>query len=210
MKNIIIILISLTIGLSSCNFSGNQKSIEIVAEETFEITLNDSVRSSFVKRGNKLVRHTQSALKRELSLAIKSGGLEHAIGFCNLRAIEISDSMSMEAKTSIKRVALKNRNPNNTMTEQEKEFFNKASKEFSETGVSRPAVYVNAQNQAVYYETIITKSICLNCHGSVDSDIKPNVAEQINDFYPGDKAVGFEANDLRGLWVVTFPEYIIK
>ena len=43
---------------------------------------------------------------------------------------------------------------------------------------------------------------CLTCHGS---SLAPDVAAQISDLYPQDRAVGFEAGDLRGVFWLEFP-----
>jgi hypothetical protein len=43
--------------------------------------------------------------------------------------------------------------------------------------------------------------LCLTCHGSnLDADIAASIAER----YPEDRATGFEAGDLRGVFWVEF------
>lgn len=210
MNKIIFLLLALITGLSSCNFSGNNKSVIIEADNVSQITLNDSIRNSLIRRGNSIARKTQNALQKELGKAIKSGGMAHAIEFCNLRAIEISDSLSLKHQIMVKRVAVNNRNPNNSMTTQENEIFNKSVNSFKTDGVTKPIVGVNELNQAVYYQAIPMRPVCLNCHGNLESDIKPEVAQRIKKLYPNDKAVNFETKDLRGMWVITFPEYNVK
>lgn len=210
MKKILFVLLAAVIGLNSCNYSGNNKSVIIESDNVSQITLNDSIRNFLIKRGNSIAKETQSALKKELGKAIKSGGMAHAIGFCNIRAIEISDSLSLQQQIMVKRVAANNRNPNNSMTAQENKIFSEAVKEFKLNGVTKPLVGANEKNQAVYYQAIPMHAVCLNCHGNLESDIKPEVAQRIKELYPKDKAVNFEAKDLRGMWVITFPEYNIK
>jgi predicted RNA-binding protein with RPS1 domain len=210
MKKILFFLFASVIGLSSCNFYGNKKSVIIETENITQITLNDSVRNSLTRRGNLIARKTQSALQKELGKAIKNGGMAHAIEFCNERAIEISDSLSLGEQIMVKRVALNNRNPNNSMSVKEKKFFNDAVATWNKNHISTPMVGVNEKNQAVYYQTIPMRPVCLSCHGKLESDIMPEVAQRINDVYPEDKAVNFNATDLRGMWVITFPEYTVK
>lgn len=210
MKKIIFAVIAIIIGFSSCNFSDNGNSIVIESENITQITLDDSTRNSLIRRGHTIARQTQRALKKELGKAIKSGGIANAIGFCNLRAITISDSISQAEQIMVKRVALKNRNPNNTMTEQESKLFSDANTLWSSKKITKPGISVNKDHQAVYHQPIITTSVCLNCHGSLESDINPEVALRIKEIYPNDKAVNFKAKDLRGMWIITFPEYYIK
>ena len=49
-----------------------------------------------------------------------------------------------------------------------------------------------------FMKAIPTEAVCLNCHGV---DIKPEVQAKIDEFYPDDRAVGFEEGDLRGAFV---------
>jgi len=210
MKKIIFLLIAISIGFSACNFTDNKNAVVIKSENIIQIELNDSIRNSLIRIGNSISRQTQSILKKELGKTIKSGGFEHAIGFCNLRATNITDSISMVEQIMIKRVAIKNRNADFTMTKEEIKFFEGATKMWEAEGVVKPALSVNNDNQPVYYQSIIMNKACLNCHGSLESDIKPKVAERIKELYPDDKAVNFKVTDLRGMWVITFPEYSVK
>ncbi len=50
-----------------------------------------------------------------------------------------------------------------------------------------------------YVEPIMVQPMCLACHGKA---VAPNVAATLRARYPGDRAVGYEAGDFRGLmWV---------
>ncbi|HDO26625.1 MAG TPA: hypothetical protein ENH02_00770, partial [Bacteroidetes bacterium] len=108
----------------SCNHQKQKKSsaqaehkpVVIVPDTTIYITLNDSVRQTLLERGRKIAVTTQLRLRQELMKAIKQGGTENAVTFCNKRAIEITDSISLAEKVYIKRLAKKYRNPLNDMT----------------------------------------------------------------------------------------------
>ena len=56
-----------------------------------------------------------------------------------------------------------------------------------------------AARRVGYVEPIITQPLCLRCHGdSIDEATRAAIAER----YPDDEAVGFERDELRGLfWV---------
>ena len=53
-----------------------------------------------------------------------------------------------------------------------------------------------------YVEPIMVQPLCLTCHGSA---LAPDIAAQISDLYPEDRAVGFEAGELRGVFWLEFP-----
>ena len=53
------------------------------------------------------------------------------------------------------------------------------------------------------YFPIETNANCLQCHGSKEMDIKPNVLKKIELLYPKDEATGYKINEIRGLFVVT-------
>ena len=48
----------------------------------------------------------------------------------------------------------------------------------------------------------MVQPLCLSCHGS---ELAPDIATQITDLYPEDRAVGFEVGDLRGVFWLEFP-----
>ena len=53
---------------------------------------------------------------------------------------------------------------------------------------------------------INTLGLCTNCHGN---DIAPDVGRTLADAYPEDRAVGFEAGDLRGwMWAEVSKEQV--
>ena len=49
----------------------------------------------------------------------------------------------------------------------------------------------------------MVQPLCLNCHGV---ELAPDVAGRIAELYPEDRATGFEAGELRGVFWVEFPE----
>ena len=56
-------------------------------------------------------------------------------------------------------------------------------------------------NRWGYVEPIIVQPLCLTCHGS---ELAPDIGAQITELYPDDRATGFEAGDLRGVFWVEF------
>jgi hypothetical protein len=44
--------------------------------------------------------------------------------------------------------------------------------------------------------------MCLQCHGDLQKNIKPEVAGKISKLYPKDKAIGYGESQIRGLFKV--------
>lgn len=218
MKKIVLFSLLAGIFLFSCQNQGGKKDqarkkeykpVVIHPDKVTNIVMDDSIRNMLLERGRKIAAMTQLELKQDLRKAIKQGGVINAISFCNKRAMEITDSISLAEKVYIKRLAKKYRNPVNDMNKDESNIFkayiiNHLSKKWS------PAMITwNKKGQPVYYNPIVVDALCLKCHGEPGKDIKPEVAEKIAELYPGDKATNFRAGDLRGMWSITFPEYMV-
>lgn len=52
-----------------------------------------------------------------------------------------------------------------------------------------------------YVEPIYVKTMCLECHGE---NVPEPIQERIREYYPDDRAVGFEEGDCRGLFWAEF------
>ncbi|MEO1246760.1 MAG: DUF3365 domain-containing protein [Pseudomonadota bacterium] len=52
-----------------------------------------------------------------------------------------------------------------------------------------------------YVEPIVMQPLCLACHGPA---LPPELEAEIDEHYPDDRATGFEAGDLRGVFWVEF------
>lgn len=204
--------------LLACNNVEREKSatagkeyvpVTITPEKVTHITLNDSISKALLARGRKIASGAKVALKRELKQAIRDGGLEHAVTFCNTRAMEITDSISLAEQVILKRLAKKNRNPLNETNEEEGMIYKGFIMSWL-SGVSPKAlVSWDDQGRPVYFNPIMTEAACLNCHGSVGEEVSPGLAEKIAELYPDDKAVGFKLGEIRGMWSITFPEYMV-
>lgn len=221
MKSLYIISLVLVFALLSCNNPNENKKLKlekkqakkplsITPSKTIPISLNDSTTEMLMRKGRALTTKMQITFKSELLKAIQRGDMVDAIGFCNEKAMMISDSASYAEQAVIRRLALKNRNPENRMNDQETRIY----KDFVLSWISKtpmkPKIQLSADHHPVYYAPITMKPLCLNCHGSLEKDINPNVAAKIKELYPNDKAVGFKQVDMRGMWAITFSEYYIN
>lgn len=157
--------------------------------------------SSSLQKGQKIAMNTKKVLGKNLIQAINTKGTEGALSFCSTKAIPLTDSMAIELNAKIKRVSDKNRNPNNNANKKELEYI-KSSKVTLAKGIQPKPKLTLEGNKEIGYYPIITNKMCLQCHGKINTEIKPETLTKIKNLYPNDLAVGYSVNELRGIWVV--------
>ena len=161
--------------------------------------MNDDL--SYEDRGRKYAMSTKSILGKNLLGAIKSNGTEHALEFCNTKAVVLTDSMANVLGATIRRVSDKNRNPENAASGTELEYINAAHLLLANGGKLTPQVQ-EINGEMVGYYPIMTNAMCLQCHGIANEQIQPATLDKIAALYPKDKATRYGENELRGIWVV--------
>ncbi|MCB9192803.1 MAG: DUF3365 domain-containing protein [Flavobacteriales bacterium] len=157
--------------------------------------------TNYLKEGKDLALATKAVLGKNLLNAIQQRGTEHALEFCNTRAIPLTDSMAVALNASIKRVSDRNRNPNNAANQQELDYIAFAKNELAE-GRTPKGKLTEIENKAIGYYPILTNKMCLQCHGKPQADITPETLSMIEKLYPSDLATGYGENELRGIWVI--------
>ena len=186
------IKVSIFIALGFLMISCNKKSKEettVISEESKEIL-------------QKYAIETKGVLGKNLMNSINTQGTEKAIEFCSTKAIVLTDSMSIAFNASIKRVSDKPRNPINMANDNETAFINELKQKISK-GEKMTPKFTESDGKITGYFPIETNAMCLQCHGSKDLDIKPNVLKKIAQLYPKDQATGYKENQIRGIFVVT-------
>ncbi|WP_333695842.1 c-type heme family protein [Flavobacterium sp.] len=143
---------------------------------------------------------TKKVLGKNLMEAIQQKGTMEALTFCNHQAIPLTDSMATQFNANIKRVSDKNRNPNNKAYAEELYYIAQFKKELAEKKESKP-IALEKGDKIQFYYPIETNTMCLQCHGK---QIKPEVQRQILKLYPKDLAIGYDENEVRGIWSITF------
>lgn len=166
-------------------------------------TTTERIDSTYVIRGNAIAKISFETISGELQKALVHGGIENALYYCNERAYPITDSLAMAHHVSIKRVSNKNRNPRNRTDKVEDYLIKGFSIELSEGKELSPKLILK-DDTIVFYKPIITNALCLNCHGTPGKELTFQNDSIIRKLYPHDKAVGYSANQLRGLWRIGF------
>jgi hypothetical protein len=139
--------------------------------------------------------------KKNLQQALKSGlahGPAEAIQVCRVKAPEIADALSVDG-VRVGRSSHKLRNPDN----EGPDWMRPIMQAYLDDPASRsPRAVELAGNRWGYVEPIIVQPLCLTCHGS---ELAPDISKQITELYPDDRATGFEAGDLRGVFWLEYP-----
>lgn len=159
------------------------------------------VSSTPIEKGQNIAMKTKGVLGSNLLQAINSKGTEGALSFCSTRAIPLTDSIAVALNAKVKRVSDKNRNPDNKANEAELSYI-EATKLAIAQGEKPQAKLISEGNKMLGYYPIMTGQMCLQCHGEPEAEILPNTLSKIQTLYPEDKAIGYNIDELRGIWVV--------
>lgn len=151
----------------------------------------------------------KTALGKNLLKAISEKGTIGAIEFCNTKALALTDSISLMNNAVIKRVSDNPRNLKNMANEEEFGYISYFKKLVAAGKEPKPIVKRENGNVDFYYP-ITTNTICLQCHGKPNEQIKPATLTVLHSLYPEDKAFGYDVNEVRGIWVVNFDEVKTK
>jgi hypothetical protein len=163
-----------------------------------------------INAGKEIVTESFAAISNALGTAMTRGGIPHAIEYCNTVAIELTDSVSTQYEVKVRRASHKPRNPNNRANEMEMASIEAYMQMISDGAELTPRLAFQ-ENSVIYHAPLrLVTFTCLSCHGNTNEDILEEDYTIIKKHYPNDEATGFELDELRGIWSVTFPyEYFI-
>lgn len=208
-----VVCLSIVVLIVSCTSNTKSNSEEKKSYDGVRVSYifqNDAQSKSLKKRGALITKLSTLALGKALKKAIKEGGLEYALDFCNDEATKITDSLSKSNGVIIKRVARKNRNPKNKTNAIESKIFKQYIMEWLTNKTLTPKLAINENGHPVYYKPIILNSSCLVCHGKPGENIPENITAKITALYPDDKAINFENGHPRGMWAITFTNITVN
>ncbi len=187
MKKLLIVITSALL------FTGCQKS------------LTDSEMQEYRETGVKIAKETYQKLSSTLTEKMKAGGIPEALQYCNTAALPLTQEMSEKYKVQIKRTALRTRNESNSPDDEELEILNYYQTRAEKNKELKALVQLDQKGNPHFYAPIILQKKCLSCHGSLDQEVSRKTDSIIKSYYPNDMALGFQENELRGIWSITFP-----
>lgn len=133
---------------------------------------------------------------------ITKGGPEEAMAVCREKAPQMAKAASEKTGWNIRRVSLKNRNPNATPDAWEKA----ALEEFAQRQAAGQAPATLEKGELItegtvptyrYIKALPTQTLCLSCHGNPDN-FSPSFKAKLHALYPHDKAAGYAPGEIRG------------
>ena len=158
---------------------------------------------TYGERGLHYALNTKSVLGKNLMGTIQKKGTLAALEFCNLKAYPLTDSMALVHNATIKRVTDQPRNQNNLADSKELNYIETFKNQLSNADEIEPIVSEINDTVHVYYP-IITNDMCLQCHGKPNQTMNSETVYKITELYPKDKAFGYNINEIRGIWSITF------
>jgi len=159
--------------------------------------------------GIKYIKQLGMALKSELKAHMKKdpSGLE-ALAFCTGSADKITNEVNakLPAYAKVRRTALKVRNDKVNAPDSTDEKVMKAYEEAiaAKTFSSKDIKVVEVGDTTRVYKPLVTKKVCLKCHGS---DLSPKIQDALKSAYPNDHATGFKEGSLRGVIVAEIKKH---
>jgi hypothetical protein len=198
-----IIFASITIfffGLYACNESApNETDTDNQTE-----ALSQAEKEQYLAKGKSIAQASFEALSGQLKAAMQEGGVPNAVSYCNLVAYPLTDSLSNVHKATIRRTSEKIRNPKNAPSVAELAVLKEYAQQAASGQELKPGVDLIDAQTVAFYAPIKTQGLCLSCHGTPGETILDADYALIKELYPSDQAVGYQADQLRGMWSIQF------
>lgn len=153
--------------------------------------------------GRQIADDSQKTLAANLKSAISTKGISEAIQFCNVAAMPLVDSLSLQYQATIRRVSFRVRNPKNQPDSLEKEILEAYQANLEKMLPPQPNVQQIDDQYLLYTQPILLNNpLCLQCHGQVGNEIKKEDYDLLKKLYPQDSAINHQTGDLRGMWSI--------
>jgi nitrate reductase cytochrome c-type subunit len=166
-------------------------------------TSSENQELTYEEKGLKYALGTKAELGKNLMGTIQKKGTLAAVEYCNIKAYPLTDSMSVVYNANIKRVSDKPRNPENQANSKELQHIEAFKKVIANNQEPKPILEEN-EDVVNFYYPITTNSMCLQCHGSPNKELDTEAYKTIKALYPKDIAIGYDVNQVRGIWSITF------
>ena len=147
-------------------------------------------------------------LMTALQNAMAAAGPADAIEVCGRQAPEIAARLSRLSGAHVSRVSSRFRNPQNAPDAWQLEALERMRAVMSQTPTPPdPATLperfeLDDRGGARYLKAIAIAPLCLTCHGEA---VTGEVAGQLDEAYPYDRATGYRLGELRGAFSVDWP-----
>ena len=161
--------------------------------------------SAVIAEGREISKAAFNTLSSNLKQAMKKGGVDYALEFCNVEAMPLTDSLSSRYGLALRRASHQPRNPVNRADSLEMKTIETYLRQIEENRDLQPVTYAREKTITYHAPIQITNQLCLSCHGEPGTDITISDFETIQKLYPSDEATDFDIGELRGIWSIEFP-----
>lgn len=199
-RSILLTLPILIFGLTACRQQTTDGSV--AAERETVPPLSENEQTEFLEKGKTIAGATFTALSSRLQAAMQEGGVANAIGYCQLNAYPLVDSLSEVHGATIRRTTLKVRNPKDAPDELERSILEQYAAQDEAGEKLGPMVQAVAGQEVIFFAPIRTNAFCLQCHGTPGQTLQEEDLSLIREHYPEDQAIGYQDGDLRGMWSI--------
>jgi len=157
--------------------------------------------------GQNAVSKLRSALMRRVMAAVKKGGVGAAIDACSGDAQRITARVNRDlgGQVTVKRTSLRLRNAANAPDAVELRALKKLAALHRQTGAPPHLLEREQRASGTVYRLFVPirmGGLCVKCHGPA-AGLSPAVRAALQKQYPADRATGYRAGDLRGMFSVT-------
>jgi hypothetical protein len=143
-----------------------------------------------------IVKKFGGTLKPELKKALQSGGPAHAVSVCSEKAPAIAEQLRGETGWYIKRVSLKNRNPDGVPDAWERKVLEQFdARQAGGESAEKMAFAEVVDGRFRFMKAQGVEAVCMNCHAE---NVSAEVEAALKAAYPQDKARGYSLGQIRG------------
>ncbi len=199
-------VLALAVLLTACHEpADSQTKIPNASNEVGSLPPSD-LRAVAMREGKRIVGEAFTLLSTNLFQAIQQGGITNALSVCSVKALPLTQLVGDTNQVKLSRVSHKTRNSANQPSETELKILTDFQGQIAgKTNPPSPVVTSDAAGRLTFYAPIVLNNpLCLNCHGTPDEQIPPEVVALLEKLYPQDEATGFSMGELRGMWRVAF------
>lgn len=189
-------LVIVCLGLASCERPKLEPLDSAGAERMPSTSLAD------VDAAQAIAAEAFAALSGRLLQTIKERGHVAAIDVCAMEATDLLQSVADSRKVTMRRVTDRPRNRANQADEMDLAVMGAMQSMMKSDGMVKPIV----DGSTVRLPISIGMPLCLTCHGDPQRDIPAETLQAIHQRYPQDRATGYRADELRGIWRVEFSQ----
>ncbi len=155
----------------------------------------------YTEQARKIVSELGLSLKQTLKQTLRKESTAQAVETCHIKAPDIVADAGKNG-WDVRRTSLKVRNledaPDKWETAVLEDFARRKAEGKPIAGMEFAEIVTTSKGKRFrYMKAIGIRKICLKCHGT---NLRSDVAKQLDSLYPFDQATGFQPGDLRGAY----------